>query len=532
MRLLLSLALLTSFVAPVSADDPPDASPSERIETHLHQLRGAAGHLLDMCANASLSVPAPVIATYDARCSEADALLRRLKGGHVADAEVAIAEGRLQRCIDGMTALSGFIQATDVHTITDQYKHVGEAPELAALETYVHETVPAVMTALAAQGELDQTITQRIELEHQRHDLMLKLADARLDAEEAFKDAPGTPLPAAFTSGSKRLKELLDQLEQPVAADPAKQQEQQDRSQQRLEASKAIVGYLQDVLHAAVTAHAYATAKARLPELAAVEKAVADAGSQAATALSAALATAVAVTCDAKLGPGVLDRITGANDAILTPLHEAFDRDEETWQALDQAEDSGAGAAAQIARCLAAQPALKARFAQALSDIATAAQARLAAVAAKDRVAAIEAKGGIGLAQVALDRLQNEAQLEGDLDEASQPWAGHEKEAKLAEVLKAYAEKRDKLRAAQAVVLADALSSERLRARAELLDFKKQLLDGLNQTHNQDRDGAKDSLDAAAQAVLDVLQGGPANRERDAKDAQRIPIGAPGDEKF
>ena len=131
-----------------------------------------------------------------------------------------------------------------------------------------------------------------------------------------------------------------------------------------------------------------------------------------------------------------------------------------------------------------------------------------------------------------MDRLQNEAQLEGDLDEASQPWAGHEKEAKLAEVLKAYAEKRDKLRAAQAVVLADALSSERLRARAELLDFKKQLLDGLNQTHNQDRDGAKDSLDAAAQAVLDVLQGGPANRERDAKDAQRIPIGAPGDEKF
>jgi hypothetical protein len=57
---------------------PPRRSAST---THLQQLRAAAGHLLDMCANASLSVPAPVIAMYDGRCGEADALLARMKGG-------------------------------------------------------------------------------------------------------------------------------------------------------------------------------------------------------------------------------------------------------------------------------------------------------------------------------------------------------------------------------------------------------------------------------------------------------------------
>jgi hypothetical protein len=100
----------------------------------------------------------------------------------------------------------------------------------------------------------------------------------------------------------------------------------------RLEACKAIVGYLQDVLHADVTAHAYANAKPRLPELAAVEKAVAAAGTAGRQPCPRRWRPPSPLTCDAKLGPGVLDRITGANDAVLTPLHEAFDRDEETWE--------------------------------------------------------------------------------------------------------------------------------------------------------------------------------------------------------
>jgi hypothetical protein len=532
MRHLLLLILVAALFGSLRADDPSDATPKERIATHLQQLRAANGHLLDMCTNATLVVPPSVIAMYDGRCSEAEAMLARLQGGTVPEAEVTILEGRLQRCIDGMTALSGFIQATDTHAITDQYKHVAPAPELVQLQSYVKATVPTVMKALAAQGELEAAVTQAIEMEHQRHDLRLKLADSRLEAEEAYKDIPGATLPAAFTAGCKRLNELLGQVVQPPPTDAAKVQEMQERTQMRLDACKAIVGYLQDLLHADVLTHTWANAKPRQPELTAVEKDVAAAGTVAAAAMSQALTTAIAATSDAKLGPGVLDRISGANDALITPVHDTFDRDEETWDALDQAEDSAKDAATQIARCLSVQAALKTRFVQALTDMEAASRSRLAAAAAHDRVAGFEAKGGLGLAQVALDHIRDEAQLEGDLDEASQPWAGHEKDPKLAETLKAYGEKREKLRAAQAVVLADALNSERLRARLELLDFRKQLLDGLSQTHTQDRDTSKDGIDGAAQAVLDALQGGPANRDRDARDAQRIPIKAPGDDKF
>src|SRR5579862_5944660 len=150
--LLLGLALLA---APLRAEDQPEATPKERITTHLQQLRAAEGHLLDMCANSSLSVSAALIAMYEGRCGEAEALLGRLNGGNVSDPEVTIIEGRLGRVSDGLTALSGFIQATDPKTVGDQYKHVAGTPELAALHGFVKDTAAAMMKALAAQGQLE-----------------------------------------------------------------------------------------------------------------------------------------------------------------------------------------------------------------------------------------------------------------------------------------------------------------------------------------------------------------------------------------
>jgi hypothetical protein len=527
--LLLGLALLA---APLRADDQPEATPKDRLTTHLQQLRAAEGHLLDMCTNSSLSVSAGLLAMCEGRCGEAEALLGRMNGGNVSDPEVTIIEGRLGRVSDALTALSGFIQATDPKTIGDQYKHVAGTPELAALHVFVKDTAAALMKTLAAQGQLEPAATQGMENERQRRDLVLKLVDAARDAEEAMKDTPGWSAPAVFTAGVKKVQALLDLAVLPANPDPAKLQEVQDRCQARIEACKVLAGYLQDLLHADTLARGWAAPKPRLAQLTAAEQAVAAAGHSAAEALATGLASAFAEVAEAKPAAGVLDKLNQAHDAVLTPLHEAFDRDEETWDALNQAEDSGKDAAEQIARCTAIQHDLQARFAQALEEIAAGARARLVAAAAGDRVAGFEAKGVIGLAQVALDRVHEEAQIEGDLDEAGQPWKGHEKEAAVAEPLKRYLAQRDKLRTAQAAVLKDALAAERLRARLEILDFKKQLQDGAAQGHNQERDAAKDELDGITQALNDALQGGPGTRERDAKDAGRIPLAAPGDEKF
>jgi hypothetical protein len=347
-----------------------------------------------------------------------------------------------------------------------------------------------------------------------------------------MKDTPGWSLPPVFTAGVKKVQDLLDLAALPANPDPAKLQEIHDRCQARIEACKVLVGYLQDLLHADTLAHHWAASKPRLAQLTAAEQAVSAAGAAAAAALIAGLASAFTETAEAKPAGGVLDRLNQAHDAVLTPLHEAFDREDESWDMLNQAEDSGKDAAEQIARCTTTQHDLQARFEQALSEIAAGARARVVSAAAGDRVAGFEAKGVISLAQVTLDRVHEEAQIEGDLDEAGQPWKGHEKEPAVVEPLKKYLAQRDKLRAAQAVVLKDAIAVERLRARLEILDFKKQLQDGAVQGHNQERDAAKDELDGITQALNDVLQGGPQNRERDAKDAGRIPLVAPGDEKF
>jgi hypothetical protein len=533
MRLLSPLLLgLALIAAPLHADDQPEATPKERITSHLQQLRAAEGHLLDMCANSSLSVSAGLIAMYEGRCGEAEAMLGRLSGGSVSDPEVTIIEGRLQRVSDGLTALSGFIQATDPKTIGDQYKHVAGTPELAALHDFVKDTSAVLMKALAAQGQLEPAATQGMENERQRRDLVLKLVDAARDAGEAMKDTPGWSAPAAFTTGVSKVRALLDLAALPANPDPAKLQELQDRCQARIEACKVMAGYLQDLLHADTLSHGWASPKPRLAQLTAAEQAVATAGAAAAQALIAGLASAFSEVAEAKPAAGVLDHLNQAHDAVLTPLHEAFDRYEETWDALNQAEDAGKDAAEQIARCTTAQHDLQARSEQALGEIAAGARARLVAAAATDRVAGFEAKAVISLAQVALDRVHEEAQIEGDLDEAGQPWKGHEKDAAVVEPLKRYLAQRAKLRAAQAMVLKDALAAESLRARLEVLDFKKQLQDGAAQGHNQERDAAKDELEGITQALNDALQGGPVNRERDAKDAGRIPLVAPGDEKF
>jgi hypothetical protein len=533
MRLITPLILaLVAIAGPLWPDDQPEATPKERITTHIQQLRAAEGHLLDMCANSSLSVSPGLIAMYEGRCGEAEALLARMSGGSVSDPEVTIIEGRLQRVSDGLSALAGFIQATDPKTIGDQYKHVAGTPELAALQGFVKDTAGTLMKALAAQGQLEPAATQGMENERQRRDLMLKLVDAARDAAEAMKDTPGWSAPPAFTAGVAKVHELLDLAAQPANPDPAKLQEIQDHSQARIEACKVMVGYLQDLLHADTLARGWAAPKPRLAQLTAAEQAVAAAGHAAAEELKAGLGSAFAEVAAAKPAAGVLDRLNQAHDAVLTPLHEAFDRQEETWDALNQAEDSGKDALEQIARCTSAQHDLQARFEALLAEIAAGARARLAAAAAGDRVAGFEAKAVISVAQVALDRVHEEAQIEGDLDEAGQPWKGHEKDAAVVEPLKRYLAQRDKLRAAQAVVLKDAIATERLRARLELLDFKKQLQDGAAQGHNQERDAAKDELDGITQALNDAIQGGPATRERDAKDAVRIPLTAPGDEKF
>ncbi len=527
--LLLGLALLA---APLWAEDQPEATPKERITTHLQQLRAAEGHLLDMCANSSLSVSAALIAMYEGRCGEAEALLARMNAGNVSDPEVTIIEGRLGRISDGLTALSGFIQATDPKTIGEQYKHVAGTPELAALHGFVGDTAGALMKALAVQGQLEPAATQGMENARLRRDLALKLVDAARDAEEAMKDSPGWSAPPAFTAGVRKVRELLELAALPANPDPAKLQEIQDRCQARIEACKVLAGYLQDLLHADTLARGWAAPKPRLAQLTDVEQAVAAAGAGAAGALAAALSTAFTAVAEAKPAAGVLDHLNQANDAVLTPLYEDFDRHEETWDALNQAEDAGKDAAEQIARCTAIQHDLQARFEQALAAISAGARARLVAAAAHDRVAGFAGKGEIGLAQVALDRVHEEAQIEGDLDEAGQPWKGHEKDPAVVEPLKRYLAQREKLRAAQAAVLKDVLAAERLRARLEILDFKKQLQDGAAQGHNQERDAAKDELDGITQALNDALQGGPGNRERDAKDAGRIPLAAPGDEKF
>ncbi len=532
MRLLTPLLLALVLCLRLAADEQPEATPSERLTSHIKQLQDAGIQLRNGCSASALAFDPALLALIDSRCAEAGALLERVKHGAVTDPEVTIVEGRLQRVGEAAVALAGLLQATDPKTVGEQYKHVAGTPELSALQAFAKDTVATLMKTLAAQGQLEPSATQGMENERQRRDLRLKLVDAGRDAAEEMKDTPGWSAPTAFTAGVAKVQELLALAQLPANPDPAKLQELQDKAQARIEVGKVLVGYLMDLLHGDVLAHGWATPKERLAPLWPAEQAVAAAGTAAAAALGKGLATVFAELAELKPAGGALERFNQAHEVVLTPLHEACDRAEETWDMLTQAEDSGKETGEQIARCTSAPQELHKRLGQALEAIAAGARARAAAAAAGDRVASFEAKGELSLGQVALERLHEEAETEADLDAAGPPWKGREQEPAVSEPLKRYLAQRDKLRAAQAVVLADALTAERLRARLELLEFKKQLQDTAAQGHTQERDTAKDAIEALTQALGDVLQGGPATRERDAKDAGRIPLTKPGDEKF
>jgi hypothetical protein len=491
-----------------------------RLTSQLQELSQGEASLAAHCAAASVTVPDGVAVEFARQRKDGEAWLEKLKAAGVDDSGLEDYLNRLGQVTGEMAQLGNMAQ--ELTSRPQQFPHALDSAEAKALHDLALQRIGTGLGALAAGRNMWDEAFRAGQGREQRLQALLSVIEAERAVGDSFpKLATGQPPLSEFLESCRRLHERLAKLEDA----PVRPKQQMNALGYAAIAMQALQ-YWRELLQCEVERRGFAEGDAQ------------DASRLAALGAAGALQAGLRQGIDNLLAdtqdPGRATEAREEAEGRLQALRDAWQASSELMGARREGDEQRKRIVEQLAKLgEAARKPLQARLDQHLAEVSTVAAAALKAQADGDRLAALEAKGAMAVANARIGQLADEAEQEAELAELEQRWKGHEQDAFLAEALKRYRTGREALAKARARSLQSAVAQQQVRNRIEQLEFKERAVQARASEADQALNRAQEEVRRLGEQIGETLQGGdPKQRERDAKEAERIPLVAPGDNNF
>jgi hypothetical protein len=494
MRLLPSLLLALSLLAPLAAEDEDRARLRRELPEALTQVAQAEAQLTGALAAAGIALPGAVSDALAVRRTIAQDWQRRLADDK-ATLDIATANQFHEDLNQLHSALAQLASAAQQSSSApQQWPHCIDLPALGRFRDLLKRRIDEDLSGIAAgRSRSDEERGGDYRLQH-RHQSLLAALEAGRSAGERFPLVPvELPLMREF---SDYCRTAAGALEQAIARG-----DQPDQGDALLDQHQQVLGLYQELLQGEQTLRERQGDK-RL-------------------AGSAALAGLVAVSArEAAAQRAMLALVRGRNPND----EDAWKREEEASRALERERALGylvvtwcdqAGELADRRRELderladvpaAAKGRARTRIDALDSELAAADAAITKALAASDRLAVITANGEFGLVLRRFEREHQRIDEDAQWAEQEEHWQAKRSDPAVAAALKRFAGARQELAAKRAKAEEAQLAAARLRieyevlsARAELAEEQAQQLDQAAEEHQQALQEIANQLDEAAE---------------------------------